>query len=127
MPLPTVLTLLPVALLLFVGSLVVVMLTAAWFTRRLEALCEMFGLSIGILSLLSALGANIPNYAASVVAIVEGRTGEGISIIIGSNIYNIAVILASARWPPGKPPGLRSICKRRRMRAGSPGLRFPSC
>ena len=73
MPLPTVLTLLPVALLLFVGSLVVVMLTAAWFTRRLEALCEMFGLSIGILSLLSALGANIPNYAASVVAIVEGR------------------------------------------------------
>lgn len=93
MPLPTVLTLLPVALLLFVGSLVVVMLTAAWFTRRLEALCEMFGLSIGILSLLSALGANIPNYAASVVAIVEGRTGEGISIIIGSNIYNIAVIL----------------------------------
>jgi cation:H+ antiporter len=83
----------PVALLLFVGSLLVVMVTAAWFTRRLEALCELFGLSIGILSLLSALGANIPNYAASVVAIAAGRTAEGIGIIVGSSIYNIAVIL----------------------------------
>jgi cation:H+ antiporter len=82
-----------VALLLFVGSLAVVMVSAAWFTRRLEALCELFGLSIGILSLLGALGANIPNYAASVVALVAGHTGEGISIIVGSSIYNIAVIL----------------------------------
>jgi cation:H+ antiporter len=82
-----------IVLLLFFASLVVVMLAAAWFTRRLEALCEIFGLSIGILSLLSAIGANIPNYAASVVAIVEGRTGEGIGIIVGSAIYNIAIIL----------------------------------
>jgi cation:H+ antiporter len=87
------LSLLPVALLLFFSSLVVVMVTAAWFTRRLEALCELFGLSIGILSLLSAIGANIPNYTASMVAIVEGRADEGISIIVGSSIYNIAIIL----------------------------------
>ncbi len=65
MPMLNVLTLLPVAFLLFFISLVVVMVTAAWFTRRLEALCEMLGLSIGILSLLSAIGANIPNYTAS--------------------------------------------------------------
>ena len=84
---------LPVELLLFFISLAIVLLTAAWFTRRLEALCEMFGLSIGILSLLSAIGANIPNYAASAVAIIGGHTDEGIGIIVGSSIYNIAVIL----------------------------------
>lgn len=83
---------LPVALVLFLASLIVVMLAAAWFTRKLEALCELFGFSIGILSLLSAIGANIPNYAASIVAIVEGRTGEGVGIIVGSGIYNIAII-----------------------------------
>src|SRR5258706_3994792 len=87
------LSLLPGTLLLFFSSLVVVMVTAAWFTRRLEALCELFGLSIGILSLLSAIGANIPNYAASVVAIVEGRADDGISIIVGASIYNSAIIL----------------------------------
>lgn len=81
-----------VALVLFLASLTAVMLAAAWFTRRLEALCELFGLSISILSLLSAIGANIPNYAASFVAIVEGRTGEGIGIIVGSGIYNIVII-----------------------------------
>src|SRR5215469_12078712 len=89
-----VLSLLPVALLLFLVSLVIVMVTSAWFTRRLEALCEMFGLSIGMLSLLSAIGANIPNYVASAVAIISGHVDVGIGIIVGSNIYNIALILA---------------------------------
>src|SRR5713226_1845775 len=93
MPLLTVLTLLPVAFLLFFVSLVVVMVTAAWFTRRLEALCEMLGLSIGILSLLSAIGANIPNYAASAFALSGGHTDAGVGIIVGSSIFNIAIIL----------------------------------
>ena len=38
----------PVALLLFLISLVIVMVASAWFTRRLEALCELFGLSISL-------------------------------------------------------------------------------
>jgi cation:H+ antiporter len=70
-----------------------VMGAAAWFTRRLEVLCELFGLSIGILSLLSAIGANIPNYAAAAVAIIGGHTDVGVGIIVGSSIYNIAIIL----------------------------------
>ena len=82
-----------IVLLLFLISLIIVMVASAWFTRRLEALCEMFGLSIGILSLLSAIGANIPNYAASVDAIIGGHIDEGIGIIVGSSIYNIAIIL----------------------------------
>lgn len=69
------------------------MVTAAWFSSQLEALCELFGFSIGILSLVSAIGANIPNYAASADAIISGHTGIGIGIIVGSNIYNIAIIL----------------------------------
>jgi cation:H+ antiporter len=81
----------PIALLLFLISLVIVMVASAWFTRRLEALCELFGLSIGILSLLSAIGANIPNYAASTLAIISGHIDVGIGIIVGSGIYNIAI------------------------------------
>jgi len=88
-----ILSLHPVALLLFLVSLVIVMVTSSWFTRRLEALCELFGLSIGMLSLLSAIGANIPNYVASADAIISGHVDVGIGIIVGSNIYNIAIIL----------------------------------
>ena len=97
---------LPIALLLFLISLIIVMVTAAWFTRRLEALCELFGLSIGILSLLSAIGANIPNYAASTDAIITGHTGVGIGIIVGSGIYNIAIILALCTLASQKASGI---------------------
>ncbi len=99
-------SLLPVALLLFLISLVLVTVASAWFTRRLEALCEMFGLSIGILSLLSAIGANIPNYAASIVAIIGGHIDEGIGIIVGSSIYNIAIILGLCTLASRETPGI---------------------
>lgn len=96
----------PVALLLFLISLVIVMVTSAWFTRRLEALCELFGLSIGILSLLSAIGANIPNYAASATAIIGGHTDVGIGIIGGSGIYNIAITLGFCTLALRETPGI---------------------
>jgi cation:H+ antiporter len=101
-----ILSLLPIAPLLFLISLLIVMVTSAWFTRRLEALCEAFGLSIGILSLLSAIGANIPNYAASAVAIIGGHTYVGIGIIVGSSIYNIAIILGLCTLTSREAPGI---------------------
>src|SRR5258706_3925856 len=97
---------LPVALLLFFTSLLIVMVAAAWFTRRLEALCELFGFSIGILSLLSAIGANIPNYAASIDAIIAGHIDVGMGIIVGSGIYNIAIILSLCTLTPREAPGI---------------------
>jgi len=84
---------LPVALGIFLVSLIVVIWASTQFTRKLERLCEVFQLSIGMLSLLSALGANIPNYVSSALAIAGGHGDVGIGIIVGSNIYNIAIIL----------------------------------
>ena len=86
------------ALALFLVSLMIVIATSARFTRRLEELCEALNLSIGILSLLSALGANIPNYVSSVIAILSGHEDVGIGIIVGSNIYNFAIILGLCTW-----------------------------
>jgi cation:H+ antiporter len=84
---------LPVALGIFLASLIIVIAASTQFTRKLEGLCEAFQLSIGMLSLLSALGANIPNYVSSALAIAGGHDDVGIGIIVGSNIYNIAIIL----------------------------------
>ncbi len=77
----------------FIISLLLVIACSAWFTRRLETICDLLGLPIGVLSMLGALGANIPNYAASIVAIAGGQLDVGLGIIIGSNIYNVAIIL----------------------------------
>lgn len=67
---------------------------SAWFTRRLEQIAAAQDFSPGLLSLLGALGANIPNYIASTFAILSGSIATGLGIIIGSNIFNIAIILA---------------------------------
>lgn len=79
--------------MVFILSLAVALGASAWFTRRLEVLSDHFHFSPGLLSLLGALGANIPNYVASLIAILSGQVGGGIGIIVGSNIYNIAIIL----------------------------------
>jgi cation:H+ antiporter len=92
----------PLVLVIFLISLLIVLSAAAWFTRRLETLCDRLDLSAGMLSILSALGANIPNYVASIVAIANGQQDVGLGIIIGSNIYNLAIVLGiSALAAPG--------------------------
>src|SRR5689334_24793076 len=77
-------------MLLFIISLLVAVGASAWFTRRLETISDLFNLSLGLLSLLGALGANIPNYVASLVAAASGQLLVGLGIIVGSNVYNIA-------------------------------------
>jgi cation:H+ antiporter len=102
---------------LFLISLAVVIAASTWFTRRLEVLCEVLGLSVGLLSLLSALGANIPNYVSSAVAISDAHDDVGVGIIIGSCIYNIAIILGlcALAVPDGKGIVL-DMLQRRGMR-----------
>ncbi len=91
------------ALLLFAASIAVAMSASAYFTRRLEALCDRLDLSPGVLSILGALGANIPNYVASIDAFATHRPEIGLGIIIGSNIFNVAIILGIATFAaPGR-------------------------
>src|SRR5438552_10774277 len=89
---------LPIVSLLFVASLLITMSAAAWFTRRLEVVCDALNLSPSLLSLLGVLDANIPNYVASIVAIAGGHLDVGLGIIIGSNIYNSAIIFSLATF-----------------------------
>jgi cation:H+ antiporter len=97
----------PLVLAIFLVSLLIVLSAAAWFTRSLEALCDKLDLSVGMLSILSALGANIPNYVASIVAIANGQQGLGLGIIIGSNIYNLAIILGISTLAAPGSHGIR--------------------
>lgn len=97
---------LPVTLAIFFVSLAIVIITSSRFTRKLEELCEALHLSIGLLSLLSALGANIPNYVSSAIAIFSGHTDVGIGIIVGSNIYNLAIILGLCALLTPERPGI---------------------
>src|SRR5712691_59947 len=93
-------------LLLFIASLLIAMAASEWFSRRLEKVCDALDLPPSLLSLLGALGANIPNYAASIVALAGGKLDIGLGIIIGSNIYNVAIILSIATFATPKRHGI---------------------
>src|SRR5262249_35345831 len=71
-----------------------------------ERLTEYEHFSLELLGFLGALGANIPNYVAALAAFFAGHGLLGIGIIVGSNIYNVAVILAVAALAT---PGRRGI------------------
>jgi cation:H+ antiporter len=96
----------PLLLAAFAATLLVAVAASAWFTRVLEHLCDRLGLSIGLLSFLSALGANIPNYAASTFSFAEGQESVGLGIILGSNIWNLAIILGISTFAPPTGHGL---------------------
>jgi len=104
----------PLVLAIFLISLLIVLGAAAWFTRRLEALCDRLDFSAGMLSILGALGANIPNYVASIVAIANGQQDVGLGIIIGSNIYNLAIILGISTMAAPGSHGIRLQRKEKR-------------
>lgn len=92
--------------LVFAGALGVTLIAAAQYTRLLERLTAYEHFSLELLGFLGALGANIPNYVASLAAFFGGYGLLGIGIIVGSNIYNVAVILALAALAT---PGRRGI------------------
>jgi hypothetical protein len=71
-----------VLLAVFFLSLLISIGASAAFTRRLEMISDRFRFSPGLLILLGALGANIPNYIASLSAAVSGQVGIGIGIIV---------------------------------------------
>lgn len=101
-------------IVIFVLSLMIALGASAWFTRCLEVLSDHFRFSSGLLSLLGALGANIPNYIAALTAAISGQLGVGIGIIIGSNIYNIAIILGISTF--ASPTGRGIVLTRKEAR-----------
>ncbi len=82
-----------ILLLAFVAALVVALSATAAFTRLLEALGDRWHVSPGLLGFVSAVGANMPNYAAALTASAGRQPLVGQQIIVGSNIYNLMVIL----------------------------------
>jgi len=94
----------PLPLLAFVVALLVTLSGAAWFTRSLEQLSDRWQFSPGLLGLVGAVGANIPNYTASLTAFVDRQPLVGEGVIVGSNVYNVAIILGIAAFavPAGR-------------------------
>ncbi len=82
-----------IALVLFVCSLVFSALASAVLSHRLDQVGTRLRLSEGALGLITALGADSPEIASAITALAGGHHDLGRSVIFGSNIFNLAMLL----------------------------------
>jgi cation:H+ antiporter len=83
----------PVALFLLVGAFVVTAISSVVLARELDRLGERLGFSEALLGMVTALGADAPEIASAVAAVVAGHEDTGVGVVVGSNVFNLAALL----------------------------------
>jgi cation:H+ antiporter len=83
----------PVALLLFAGSFALTVASSLVLARELDRIGERLGFSEALLGIVTALGADAPEIASAVAAVIAGHTDTGVGVVIGSNVFNLAGLL----------------------------------
>jgi cation:H+ antiporter len=83
----------PVALLLFAGAFVLTVSSSVVLARELDRIGERLGFSEALLGIVTALGADAPEIASAVAALVAGHEDTGVGVVVGSNVFNIAGLL----------------------------------
>jgi cation:H+ antiporter len=83
-----------VAAPLFVVGLAVTLVAAATFARRLDRLGAKYGLSEVAIGLLTAIAADGPEVSSALVALIKGAHDASVGVIVGSNTFNLAAMIA---------------------------------
>ncbi len=82
-----------VALAGFLGGAAVSLLTSFVLVARLERVGERLGLSEALLGMVAALAADAPEITSAFTAIAHHQQRIGAGVVIGSNVFNLAVLL----------------------------------
>jgi cation:H+ antiporter len=90
------------AIALFLGSLVLATISSAVLSHRLDQVGTHLGLSEGLLGLVTALGADSPEIATAVTALVSGQHDLGSGVIFGSDIFNLAALFGLGALVAGR-------------------------
>jgi cation:H+ antiporter len=83
----------PLAILVFIGGIAVTIASSLVLARELDRIGERLRFSEALLGIVTALGADAPEIASAVAAVVAGHTDTGVGVVIGSNVFNIAALL----------------------------------
>ena len=83
----------PLAIILFTVGLAVTIVSSLVLARELDRLGERLGFSEALLGIVTAVGADAPEIASAVAAVVAGHTDTGVGVVVGSNVFNIAALL----------------------------------
>jgi cation:H+ antiporter len=82
-----------VAIPVFCASLAATLGATVVFARELDRLSARLELSEGLHGILTALGADAPEIATAIAALVASRSQIGVGVVVGSNVFNLAALL----------------------------------
>ncbi|MBO0713692.1 MAG: hypothetical protein J2P59_02965 [Acidimicrobiales bacterium] len=78
-------------------------LTTSWVVvSRLERVGERLGLTEGLLGLLAALAADLPEITSAITALAHHQQAVGAGVVIGSNVFNLAALLGLSAVVAGR-------------------------
>src|SRR5437867_12351019 len=83
----------PVALLLLAAAFVLTVASSVVLARELDRIGERLGFSEALLGIVTAVGADAPEIASAVAAVVAGHEDTGVGVVVGSNVFNLAALL----------------------------------
>jgi cation:H+ antiporter len=81
------------ALLVFAGAFALTVASSIVLARNLDRIGHRLGFSEALLGIVTALGADAPEIASAVAAIVAGHEDTGVGVVVGSNVFNLAGLL----------------------------------
>jgi cation:H+ antiporter len=81
------------AIPVFWVSLALTLVATVAFARLIDRTSERLGVSEGLHGILTALGADAPEIATAVAALVASESKIGVGVVIGSNVFNLAALL----------------------------------
>src|SRR6476469_4520429 len=82
-----------VALLVFAGGFVLTVASSVVLARELDRIGERLGFSEALLGIVAALGADAPEIASALAAVIAGHEDTGVGVVVGSNVFNLAALL----------------------------------
>jgi cation:H+ antiporter len=92
----------PVALLLLAAAFVVTVAASVVLARELDRIGERLGFSEALLGMVTAVGADAPEIASAVAAVVAGHEDTGVGVVVGSNVFNLAALLGVSALIAGR-------------------------
>ncbi|HST25758.1 MAG TPA: hypothetical protein VLJ76_07185 [Gaiellaceae bacterium] len=90
------------AIPVFCASLAATLAATVVFARELDRLSERLGVSEGLHGILTALGADAPEIATAVAALLSSRSKIGVGVVVGSNVFNLAALLGLSAVVAGR-------------------------
>src|SRR6266850_1055481 len=92
----------PVALLLLVAAFMLTVGSSVVLARELDRIGQRLGFSEAPVWMVKELGADAPEIASAVAAVVAGHEDTGVGVVVGSNVFNLAALLGVSALIAGR-------------------------